>query len=70
VDLRWNFNIENKLGVGWHQYSLLVSSPSFLLETRKKTPNFYMRVDEWNDSTVKAKGNSVVVFGSYDFMNA
>jgi hypothetical protein len=21
-DLRWNFNIENKLGVGWHQYSL------------------------------------------------
>ncbi len=21
-DLKWNFNIENKLGVGWHQYSL------------------------------------------------
>jgi hypothetical protein len=25
-DLRWNFNIENKLGVGWHQYSTRVSS--------------------------------------------
>lgn len=21
-DLRWNFNVENKLGVGWHQYRL------------------------------------------------
>jgi hypothetical protein len=35
-DLRWNFNIENKLGVGWHQYSCRVSSLSFLLETSGK----------------------------------
>jgi hypothetical protein len=41
-DLRWNFNIENKLGVGWHQYSLPGYPASFLLETSGKTPNFYM----------------------------
>jgi hypothetical protein len=30
-DLRWNFNIENKLGVGWHRVSSLS-----LLETSGK----------------------------------
>jgi hypothetical protein len=35
-DLRWNFNIENKLGVGWHQYSLQGYPASFLLETSGK----------------------------------
>jgi hypothetical protein len=39
-DLRWNFNIENKLGVGWHQYSLPVSSPHSCLRLQEKTPNF------------------------------
>jgi hypothetical protein len=29
-DLRWNFNIENKLGVGWHQYSLPGIQPLIL----------------------------------------
>jgi hypothetical protein len=29
-DLRWNFNIENKLGVGWHQYSLQGIQPLIL----------------------------------------
>jgi hypothetical protein len=29
-DLRWNFNIENKLGVGWHQYSLRGIQPLIL----------------------------------------
>jgi hypothetical protein len=43
-DLRWNFNIENKLGVGWHQYSLQVSSLSFLLETSGKDAKLYMSV--------------------------
>jgi hypothetical protein len=40
-DLRWNFNIENKLGVGWHQYSLGYPA-SFLLETSGKETFFYM----------------------------
>jgi hypothetical protein len=38
-DLRWNFNIENKLGVGWHSLPGYPASHSCL---RLETPNFYM----------------------------
>jgi hypothetical protein len=41
-DLRWNFNIENKLGVDGINIAYRVSSLSFLLETSGKKPNFYM----------------------------
>jgi hypothetical protein len=58
-DLRWNFNIENKLGVGWHQYSLPGIQPSFLLETSGKDAKLlYEWADEWqlaDSETVKVK---------------
>jgi hypothetical protein len=47
-DLRWNFNIENKLGVGWHQYSLPGIQPHLLLETSGKDAKLlYEWADEW-----------------------
>jgi hypothetical protein len=58
-DLRWNFNIENKLGVGWHQYSLPGYPASFLLETSGKDQTLYEWADEWqlaDSETVKVKG--------------
>jgi hypothetical protein len=63
-DLRWNFNIENKLGVGWHQYSFGVSSLSFLLETSGKDAKLlYEWADEWqlaDSETVKVKGTPLL----------
>jgi hypothetical protein len=71
-DLRWNFNIENKLGVGWHQYSLpgYPASHSCLRLQEKDAKLLYEWADEWqlaDSETVKVKGTPVVVFGSYDF---
>jgi hypothetical protein len=71
-DLKWNFNIENKLGVGFHQYELpgypVSHSCLRLLESDAKT--LYSWADQWvleNDQKVKLKGTPVVVFGEYDF---
>lgn len=71
-DLRWNFNIANKLGVGWHQYSLpgTPQSHSCLRLTEKDARYLYTWADEWilaDEETVKIKGTPVVVFGSYGF---
>jgi hypothetical protein len=71
-DLLWNFNIENKLGVGFHQYE----SPGYpashsclrLLESDAKL--LYKWADEWilkSDEVVAAKGTAVIVFGTYPF---
>jgi hypothetical protein len=44
-DLRWNFNIENKLGVGWHSLPGYPASHSCLrLEDAKL---LYEWADEW-----------------------
>lgn len=71
-ELRWNFNIENKEGIGWHQYELPGYPASHsclrLLETDAKY--LYEWADQWelqNDETVKLKGTPVIVFGSYNF---
>lgn len=71
-DLRWNFNIENKLGVGWHQYTLpgYPASHSCLRLQEKDARKLYDFADQWelaNPETVKVKGTPVIVFGSYDF---
>jgi hypothetical protein len=71
-DLRWNFNIENKLGVGWHQYSLpgTPQSHSCLRLSEKDARYLYNWADEWilaDEETVQIKGTPVIVFGSYDF---
>ena len=71
-ELRWNFNIQNKEGIGWHQYELPGYPASHsclrLLETDAK--HLYKWADQWelqNDEKVKVKGTPVIVFGSYNF---
>ncbi|WNM17952.1 L,D-transpeptidase [Flavobacterium capsici] len=71
-ELKWNFNIENKLGVGFHEYELpgYPASHSCLRLLEKDAKMLYKFADEWvleNDQQVKLKGTPVFVFGSYDF---
>lgn len=71
-DLRWNFNIANKLGVGWHQYSLpgYPASHSCLRLQEKDARYLYDWADQWelaDEETVKVKGTPVIIFGTYDF---
>lgn len=70
--LRWNFNIENQEGIGWHQYQLPGTPASHsclrLLEADAKW--MFDWADEWilaDKETLKAKGTPVIVYGSYDF---
>jgi hypothetical protein len=71
-DLKWNFNVENKLGVGWHQYSLpgYPASHSCLRLQETDARYLYDWADQWvlaDQENVKVKGTPVIVFGSYDF---
>lgn len=71
-ELKWNFNIENKLGVGFHQYDLpgYPASHSCLRLQEKDARYLYDWADEWvlaDEENVKVKGTPVVVFGNYDF---
>ena len=71
-DLKWNFNIENKLGVGFHEYELpgYAASHSCLRLLEKDAKFLYDWADQWvlaDKETVKVKGTPVIVFGSYDF---
>lgn len=74
-ELKWNFNIENKLGVGFHQYELpgYPASHSCLRLREKDAKFLYNWADEWDlidDETVRYKGTPVIVFGSYPFDGA
>ncbi|MFB9079547.1 L,D-transpeptidase [Flavobacterium procerum] len=71
-ELKWNFNIENKLGVGFHEYELpgYPASHSCLRLLEKDAKYLYKFADEWilkDKENVKVKGTPVIVFGSYDF---
>jgi len=71
-DLKWNFNIANKLGVGWHQYELpgYPASHSCLRLQERDAKYLYDWADQWvlaDKQTVRLKGTPVIVFGSYDF---
>ena len=71
-DLRWNFNIANKAGVGWHQYSLpgYPASHSCLRLQEKDARYLYEWADQWilaDEETVTVKGTPVLVFGAYNF---
>ncbi len=70
--LLWNFNIENKKGVGFHQYDLpgYPASHSCLRLLEKDAKYLYEWADQWvliDDENVKLKGTPVIVFGSYPF---
>jgi hypothetical protein len=71
-DLKWNFNIANKLGVGFHQYSLpgYSASHSCLRLQENDAKYLYKWADEWilkDSENVKVKGTPVIVFGKYPF---
>ncbi len=71
-DLRWNFNIENKEGVGWHQYALpgYPASHSCLRLQEKDANYLYNWADEWvlsSNDNIEVKGTPVIVFGMYNF---
>ena len=71
-DLKWNFNIENKLGVGFHQYELpgYPASHSCLRLQEKDARYLYDWADQWildKEENITAKGTPVIVFGTYDF---
>lgn len=71
-DLKWNFNIENKLGVGFHEYELpgYPASHSCLRLQEKDAKFLYQFADQWilkDKENIAVKGTPVVVFGSYDF---
>ena len=70
--LKWNFNIENKLGVGFHEYELpgYPASHSCLRLLEKDAKMLYEFADQWeleSAEKVRLKGTPVIVFGSYDF---
>jgi len=73
-DLRWNFNIENKLGIGWHQYDMpgYPASHSCLRLLEADARYLYNWADQWvlNKDAVKVKGTAVIIFGKYDFDGA
>lgn len=71
-DLKWNFNIENKLGVGFHEYALpgYPASHSCLRLQENDAKYLYKFADEWilkDKENVKVKGTPVIVFGNYNF---
>jgi hypothetical protein len=45
-DLKWNFNIANKLGVGFHQYSLPVIRFAFLFAITRARCSLLM-IHQW-----------------------
>ncbi len=71
--LRWNFNIHNTLGIGWHQYELpgFHASHSCLRLLEEDAKYMYSWADQWvltdGGNTVKAKGTPVIVFADTDF---
>ncbi len=74
-DLKWNFNIENKLGVGFHQYEMpgYPASHSCLRLSEKDAKYLYDWADQWTikgTDNILAQGTPVVVFGNYPFGNS
>lgn len=73
--LKWNFNIENKEGIGWHQYAMpgYPASHSCLRLLEHDAKYLYEWADQWvlkGTDNVLAKGTPVIVFGSYPFGSA
>ncbi|CAM4073845.1 L,D-transpeptidase [Flavobacterium antarcticum] len=71
-ELKWNFNVENLEGIGWHEYSLpgYPASHSCMRLQEKDAKVLYEWADQWvlaDAETVKVKGTPTVIFGTYDF---
>ena len=69
--LKWNFNIQNKMGIGWHQYAMpgYPASHSCLRLYADEAKFLYDWADQWTlkKDQLVAKGTPVIVFGEYPF---
>jgi len=69
--LRWNVNVANFDGIGWHQYALpgYPASHSCLRMLEEDAKWMYTWVDNWilnkGGQTVRAKGTPLIVYGDY-----
>lgn len=73
--LKWNFNIRNKEGIGWHQYTMpgYPASHSCLRLLENDARWLYDWADQWiveKDQHVLAEGTPVIVYGAYDYAAA
>ena len=73
--LRWNFNLFNELGIGWHQYDLPGHHASHSCIRLLEEDAFFMFfwADEWvlnrKGTEVLVKGTPVIIFGEPNFNN-
>lgn len=70
--LKWNFNVSNKGGVGFHEYALpgYPASHSCMRLLSEDAQFLYSWADQWilkNDRELAASGTPVIVFGNYPF---
>jgi len=70
--LKWNVNIQNKIGVGWHLYAMpgYPASHSCIRLRQHDAQYLYDWVDQWvlkDANTLKSYGTPVIVFGTYPF---
>lgn len=71
-DLKWNFNIQNKEGIGFHQYTLpgYPASHSCLRLLEDDAKYLYNWADQWvikGTDNIQVHGTPVIVFGAYPF---
>lgn len=69
--LKWNFNVHNKGGVGWHQYQLpgYPASHSCMRLLEADAYWLYTWAEQWilKDNQLAAQGTPVIIFGQYPF---
>ncbi len=70
--LKWNFNISNKGGVGWHQYAMpgYPASHSCLRMLEADAKYMYEWADQWvlkGTDNLLANGTPTIVYGVYPF---
>lgn len=70
--LKWNFNVMNFEGVGWHLYALpgVPSSHSCMRLLEEDAKYLYAFAEMWvleGTDDVLAKGTPVLIYGAYDF---
>ncbi|WP_281635588.1 L,D-transpeptidase [Flavobacterium marginilacus] len=67
-ELKWNFNIENKKGIGFHQYELPDYPASHsCMRLQEKDAEFLYQWVLADDENIKYKGTPAVIFRSYNF---
>jgi hypothetical protein len=70
--LKWNFNVSNMGGVGFHQYDLpgYPASHSCMRLLEEQAKYLYSWAEQWkltSDGKLSVKGTPVLIFGEYPF---